>query len=98
MALSIDMMYTIIIFYSASGGAPQATAKNLVHSVVLAESTECCEALHNTGSPYNMLPYRGFEWDPVKAATNFREHGIAFADAIDVFDDDRAVIEDDAGP
>lgn len=45
-----------------------------------------------------MLPYRGFEWDPAKAATNFREHGIVFADTIDVFNDDRAIIEDDPDP
>ena len=26
-----------------------------------------------------------FTWDPAKAAANFRKHGIAFEDAIDVF-------------
>jgi uncharacterized protein len=41
---------------------------------------------------------RRFEWDPAKAATNLREHRVAFQDAASVFDDDRAIIEDDADP
>jgi uncharacterized DUF497 family protein len=40
----------------------------------------------------------GFDWDPFKAARNVREHGIRFEDAIDVFDDPRAVTEDDPDP
>jgi uncharacterized DUF497 family protein len=32
-----------------------------------------------------------FDWDPKKAASNFRKHGIRFADAISVLEDDRAV-------
>lgn len=28
-----------------------------------------------------------FEWDPLKAASNLAKHGIAFADAREVFDD-----------
>ena len=32
-----------------------------------------------------------FEWDPVKAETNVRKHGIDFADVTAVFDDDRAL-------
>lgn len=37
-----------------------------------------------------------YEWDPHKAKTNLRKHGIDFADAISVFEDDLALqIEDD---
>jgi uncharacterized DUF497 family protein len=39
-----------------------------------------------------------FEWDEDKAATNLREHRVAFRDATSVFDDDRAVVEDDPDP
>ncbi len=39
-----------------------------------------------------------FEWDPAKAATNLRKHRVAFQDAASVFDDDRAIIEDDPDP
>jgi uncharacterized DUF497 family protein len=39
-----------------------------------------------------------FQWDEDKAATNLREHRIAFQDAASVFDDDRAIIEDDPDP
>ena len=31
-----------------------------------------------------------YEWDPVKARTNIRKHGIDFADAATVFSDDNA--------
>ena len=34
-----------------------------------------------------------FEWDPVKARTNQRKHGIAFEDAMHVFDDPCALFE-----
>jgi hypothetical protein len=38
-----------------------------------------------------------FEWDPGKAASNARKHGIRFADATVVLEDDRAVtLRDDA--
>ena len=39
------------------------------------------------------------EWDPDKAATNFKKHGIDFADAALVLDDDQAITirEDKAG-
>jgi uncharacterized DUF497 family protein len=40
----------------------------------------------------------GFEWDPAKAARNVRGHGIAFEEAITVFDDDRAIVEVDPDP
>jgi uncharacterized protein len=28
-----------------------------------------------------------FEWDPEKAASNFRKHGVRFAEAVTIFDD-----------
>jgi uncharacterized protein len=31
------------------------------------------------------------EWDPKKARLNFRKHGIRFADALTVLEDDRAL-------
>jgi hypothetical protein len=38
-----------------------------------------------------------FEWDPRKAARNARKHGIYFADAVPVLEDDRAItLPDDA--
>lgn len=38
-----------------------------------------------------------FEWDPGKAAGNARKHGIHFADAVSVLEDDRAItVRDDA--
>ena len=33
----------------------------------------------------------GFEWDPRKAASNVSKHGVHFADAVAVFEDDRAI-------
>ena len=36
-----------------------------------------------------------FEWDPVKARTNQRKHGIAFEDAMHVFEDRYALFEHD---
>lgn len=41
-----------------------------------------------------MVPVR-FEWDAVKAATNYRKHGIRFEDAITAFDDPFARIKFD---
>ena len=32
-----------------------------------------------------------FEWDPVKARSNLRKHGIDFADAVAAFEDERAM-------
>lgn len=32
-----------------------------------------------------------YEWDPVKAASNRREHGVDFADAVGVFEDPLAM-------
>jgi hypothetical protein len=39
-----------------------------------------------------------YEWDPVKARTNHRKHGIDFADAVTVFSDDYALTIDDDHP
>jgi uncharacterized DUF497 family protein len=36
-----------------------------------------------------------FEWDPVKARTNQRKHGVTFEDAMHVFDDPYARFEQD---
>ena len=32
-----------------------------------------------------------FEWDPVKAASNFRKHGVSFDEARTVFEDEEAL-------
>jgi uncharacterized DUF497 family protein len=32
-----------------------------------------------------------FEWDPRKAASNFRKHGVRFADAVSAFEDEQAL-------
>jgi uncharacterized DUF497 family protein len=39
-----------------------------------------------------------FEWDPAKAAANRRKHGVSFADAVGVFEDDRALTLEDQHP
>ena len=36
-----------------------------------------------------------FEWDPEKAASNIRKHGISFDEAVTVFKDPLAFIFDD---
>ena len=36
-----------------------------------------------------------FEWDPVKARTNQRKHGVSFEDAMHVFDDQYSLFEQD---
>ena len=36
-----------------------------------------------------------FEWDPRKAAGNWKKHGISFEEAATVFSDDEAIILDD---
>jgi uncharacterized DUF497 family protein len=35
------------------------------------------------------------EWDPDKAATNLRKHGVDFADAVGVFEDEYALSRED---
>jgi len=37
-----------------------------------------------------------FEWDPTKAVTNYQKHGVHFADAVGVFNDEFAITIDDA--
>lgn len=39
-----------------------------------------------------------FEWDPGKAATNFRKHGVRFAEAATIFDDDALLTMADEHP
>ena len=39
-----------------------------------------------------------FEWDERKVRTNLRRHGVDFADAATVFDDDRGVTVTDEAP
>src|SRR5687767_1435874 len=53
--------------------------------------------LIDTENPY-MVSGSNFEWDPAKAAINLRKHRVAFEDAISIFYDDWAVIEDDPDP
>jgi uncharacterized DUF497 family protein len=36
-----------------------------------------------------------FEWDPPKARANLRAHGVSFAEAVTVLDDDRALTRED---
>ena len=37
-----------------------------------------------------------YEWDPNKAKSNYKKHGIRFADAVGVFEDESAItIEDE---
>jgi len=36
-----------------------------------------------------------FEWDPAKAASNLRKHGVSFEDARDVFYDQHGLLLDD---
>jgi len=37
-----------------------------------------------------------YEWDPKKAEANQRDHGVAFADAVSVFEDDFALTQEDS--
>jgi len=36
-----------------------------------------------------------FEWDPAKASSNLRKHGVSFEEAQTVFSDDQALVIDD---
>ena len=38
-----------------------------------------------------MNGFAGFEWDPHKGRVNVRRHGVDFADAVAVFEDERAI-------
>jgi uncharacterized DUF497 family protein len=37
-----------------------------------------------------------YEWDPGKAAANLKKHGVSFADAVTVFEDEFALTREDA--
>jgi uncharacterized DUF497 family protein len=37
-----------------------------------------------------------YEWDPAKAAANLKKHGVSFADAVTVFEDEFALTREDA--
>ncbi len=39
-----------------------------------------------------------FDWDPNKAASNLRKHGVRFAEAMTVFDDDGLLVIADDDP
>lgn len=39
-----------------------------------------------------------YQWDPRKAATNLRKHGIEFADSVAVFENDFALVLPDDHP
>jgi len=38
-----------------------------------------------------------FEWDPRKAEANLRAHGVGFAEAVTVLEDDYALTREDSG-
>ena len=39
-----------------------------------------------------------YQWDPNKAKSNLRKHGISFADAVGVFEDENAITIEDEHP
>jgi uncharacterized protein len=39
-----------------------------------------------------------FQWDPKKADTNTKKHGVRFSDVVAVFEDPRAITIDDPHP
>ncbi len=39
-----------------------------------------------------------FEWDPLKAAANLRTHGVSFAEAVTVLEDEFALTREDTDP
>lgn len=45
---------------------------------------------------YNV--YVDYDWDPKKAVSNLRKHGVDFADAATVFEDDAALTVEDQSP
>lgn len=38
-----------------------------------------------------------YEWDPHKAKSNYQKHGVHFADAVAVFEDEVALWQEDVG-
>lgn len=47
--------------------------------------------------PAFLMAARTFEWDPTKAATNLKSHGVSFEEAATTLQDPRARIHDDPG-
>lgn len=39
--------------------------------------------------------FMSYEWDPNKAKSNFKKHGVKFSDAVGVFEDEDAITIDD---
>lgn len=39
-----------------------------------------------------------YQWDPAKARSNRKKHGVSFSDAVGVFEDARALTKDDVHP
>lgn len=39
-----------------------------------------------------------YQWDPNKAKSNLRKHGVRFADAVGVFEDENAITIEDEHP
>lgn len=39
--------------------------------------------------------YMNYQWDPAKAKTNVKKHGVEFADAVGVFDDSSTITIED---
>jgi uncharacterized protein len=58
------------------------------------ELTQCRICSYNFGVILTLGMIR-FEWDPVKAWTNQRKHGVNFEDAMHVFEDSCALLEQD---
>jgi uncharacterized DUF497 family protein len=40
---------------------------------------------------HTLVEVAEYEWDPTKASSNFQKHQVHFADAVGVFEDDRAI-------
>ena len=72
---------------------PVATAPGSVPSASFApqQLLQICTDVHT-------LVIVGYEWDAKKAASNLRKHGIDFADAATVFEDESALTVDDEDP
>jgi uncharacterized DUF497 family protein len=43
----------------------------------------------------HIISSMNFEWDPNKAKSNYKKHGIRFADAVGVFEDENAITVQD---
>src|ERR1700691_3573319 len=56
-----------------------------------ASAETCCAGIFGVRCTQSKMPTLDFEWDPNKAESNRRKHGVEFLDAVTVFDDDRAI-------